>query len=325
MKRAVPSGFFKISSLPSWEKLRAYSHKHELPTWGLIIGVYGSWISLVSFWRQLPLWASTPLLILSVTWYLSLQHEIIHGHPTSSKRINALFAWLPLAVWYPFPVYRHSHLVHHRNENLTLPGLDPESHYRAAASFTAHPQEAFVTTLHRWKNTTSGRLIIGPAIGLLGLFNGYLAHKRTFPLKTWVIHIALLSIQLIITAQYGINPLYYVFVIAYSALSITSIRSFYEHRYDDDVHKRSILQETSWPWRLLFLNLNYHLIHHLHPGMPWYQLHTYYLKNKEDYQAKNGYFIHQSYFKLLWNHWRKPVIPDYHPLATQKLDNQPLS
>lgn len=61
--------------------------------------------------------------------YMSLQHELIHGHPTRFARLNALFGTLPLAVWYPYGLYRDSHLAHHRHDSLTIPVDDPESYY----------------------------------------------------------------------------------------------------------------------------------------------------------------------------------------------------
>ena len=43
----------------------------------------------------------------SVAWHMSLQHEIIHNHPTRSRRVNrALGAW-PLALWLPFESLPH--------------------------------------------------------------------------------------------------------------------------------------------------------------------------------------------------------------------------
>ncbi|WP_242600803.1 fatty acid desaturase, partial [Erwinia billingiae] len=54
------------------------------------------------------------------------------------------------------------------------------------------------------------------------------------------------------------------------SLSLTKIRSFYEHRAEENPQARSVLNEAGPFWRLLFLNLNYHLVHHDLPGLPWY-------------------------------------------------------
>jgi fatty acid desaturase len=72
---------------------------------------------------------ATLLLIWFTAWYMSLQHELIHGHPTSRPWFNQLLGTLPLAVWYPYGLYRDSHLAHHHHHLLTQPVDDPESYY----------------------------------------------------------------------------------------------------------------------------------------------------------------------------------------------------
>ena len=59
----------------------------------------------------------------------SLQHEFLHGHPTSSQTLNTLLIWFPMGLWMPFTIYRDSHIAHHRCERLTDPLQDPESFY----------------------------------------------------------------------------------------------------------------------------------------------------------------------------------------------------
>ncbi|WP_250547170.1 fatty acid desaturase, partial [Serratia marcescens] len=102
------------------ERIRQlYRRRHwrlELPTWGIMAAVYGGWFGVALGWQTLGPWLGAPLLILLTTWYMSLQHELIHGHPTRWPRVNQLFGLLPLAVWYPYGLYRDSHLRHHRND-----------------------------------------------------------------------------------------------------------------------------------------------------------------------------------------------------------------
>ncbi len=50
------------------------------------------------------------------------------------------------------------------------------------------------------------------------------------------------------------------------------MRSFQEHCPADDAHERTIINETAWPWRRLFLNNNFHAVHHNLPGVPWFAL-----------------------------------------------------
>lgn len=75
----------------------------------LIVTVYGGWFACVAGWRTLGLFPATLLLIWFTARYMSLQHELIHGHPTRLVWFNQLLGTLPLAVWYPYGVYRDSH------------------------------------------------------------------------------------------------------------------------------------------------------------------------------------------------------------------------
>ncbi len=56
--------------------------RSELPTWLLIIAIYTGWFTTLAYWRTLGLLPATVLLIWFTAWYMSLQHELIHGHPT---------------------------------------------------------------------------------------------------------------------------------------------------------------------------------------------------------------------------------------------------
>jgi len=66
--------------------------RSELPTWLLMATIYSGWFATLAHWQTLGLWPATGLLILLTSWYLSLQHELIHGHPTRFPRLNQLLA-----------------------------------------------------------------------------------------------------------------------------------------------------------------------------------------------------------------------------------------
>ena len=61
-------------------------------------------------------------------FYMSLQHEALHGHPTPWRGVNTALAFAPLSFWLPYLGYRSSHMVHHHTD-LTDPEIDPESFY----------------------------------------------------------------------------------------------------------------------------------------------------------------------------------------------------
>lgn len=315
----MPSSF-DTPSIPSFEQhseeqrlqiaRASWWSRLELPTWGLIAAIYGGWLACVLHWQALGPWLGTPLLIALSAWYMSLQHELIHGHPTRNARLNALFGQLPLAVWYPYAVYRDSHLAHHNSDTLTLPGIDPETYYVAQAE-----TGVYGARLRRFRNTSGGRLLIGPALAWSHTVRtAWLARDRK-TLLVWGGHAVLLAAMLALLQRAGISPLYYILAIAYPALSLTMVRSLFEHRAVESEHGRSVINEAAWPWRLLFLNLNYHLVHHLHPGLPWFHLRLAYLAKRETYLACSDGFVERGYLRLLWRYRRTPVITDVHPFA----------
>lgn len=304
-----PSPIHAPSSKPLPQPRPTY-RRLEWKTWLLILTVWGGWWSTVVFWQVMPRWVSTPLLIWFTAWFMSLQHELIHGHPTRWPWLNALIGAWPIAIWYPYRVYRDSHLAHHRNEHLTLPHADPESYYLSAST-----PKTYWARLIRWRNTSLGRLLIGPALSWLMTLQSAWHHRDQATLITWGMHAVGVASVLWVTHQFGISPWWYILAVAYPALSLTMVRSFYEHRAVSTVDERSVINEAAWPWRLLFLNLNYHLVHHLHPGLPWYQLRRQYLDHRQFYREQTGGFVENGYLHLLWRHRRLPVIADVHPFA----------
>ena len=287
----------------------------EWPTWMLVIVIYGAWLVLVLTYSSLPGWLSHPALVLVVAWHMSLQHELLHGHPTRSKAFNRLLGNFPMSAWYPYDIYRDSHLVHHRDEHLTTPGIDPECNYLQAHEFERlwKLQRAF-----RWfLRTALGRLLLGPVhtIPLVwaSIVSGPLRRDFTYA-RTWVIHLALLIAMLWwVHRVSGISPLLYLFGIAYPALSVAMLRSFFEHRPAALPAHRVVINDAALPWRLLYLNNNYHAVHHDHPGVAWYRIPALYRSDRDGFLLRNNRFHVPGYCHLLWKYGLKPVDSPMHP------------
>jgi hypothetical protein len=62
--------------------------KVEWKTLGLIAGQWLAFGLLIFFWRDLGWWIAAPLGACLVCLHGSLQHEALHGHPTSSRLVN---------------------------------------------------------------------------------------------------------------------------------------------------------------------------------------------------------------------------------------------
>lgn len=288
--------------------------RSELPTWLLIIAIYTGWFTTLAYWHTLGLLPATVLLIWFTAWYMSLQHELIHGHPTRFPRLNQLFGTLPLAVWYPYGLYRDSHLAHHRNDHLTVPVDDPESYY-----FTEQTWARFMPWQKRIihvRNTFLGRLLLAPLLDIVQTLGSAVAAFRQLRLRAmlmWLVHGALLAGLVVWMRHVGFSPVWFVLAVSYPALALTKVRSFLEHRAADDPLARSVINEAGIFWQVLFLNLNYHSVHHDLPGVPWYGLKALYQQNRAVYQQRNHGFVVKGYGQWLRQFWDKAVDVTVHP------------
>ncbi len=64
----------------------------------------------------------------------------------------------------------------------------------------------------------------------------------------------------------------------------------------------------------LFLNNNLHVVHHMHPRMPWYRLPGLYRANKARYLGRNGGYRYDSYAEIFRRYLFRAKDPVPHPL-----------
>lgn len=308
--------YFDADHRQQIETLRQrFTARTEWPTWLLLIGVYGGWFAIILNSAWLGRGLSTLLLIPLLVLWLSVQHELLHGHPTRSVLFNKILGYAPFAVWYPYTLYRDSHLLHHRDEDLTVPGVDPESRYLTAVRWQG--SSLFERGLHWLNKTVLGRFAIGAPLALLALAAEELQRLKNRERQAWLMwltHGAFTVLMLCFVARFSVLPVWhYLLLISVPALSIAMIRSYYEHRPHAQPEQRTVLNEAGWPWRWLFLNLNFHLVHHDLPGLAWYDLPQAYRMRRAQWVARSGGFLVQGYGQLWWRHGLKPVDSPEHP------------
>lgn len=285
----------------------------ELPTWGLIAAVYGGWLALVVWHAAMPLWLWLPAAAWIAAWHGSLQHELIHGHPTRSRRLNAALGWPPLALWLPYELYRDLHLRHHRDAWLTDPLEDPESFYLPPDLWAR--RSGLIRAAAWTLQTFAGRILLGPLVSTLGFWAASLI-ERGAPGKglVWARHLAGVALLLAFAVGLCGVPLWaYLAGFVYGGRALSLIRSFAEHRAADTVAHRTAIVEASAPWALLFLNNNLHVVHHDHPGVAWYRLPALYRAERARILAANGGLIYQGYGEIVRRFLVRPVDRPVHP------------
>lgn len=273
----------------------------EIPTWVLLSAIYGGWLSVTWLFESLPWWIVAPAGAWFVAWHNSFQHEALHGHPSRCIWLNELLAWPPLCLWIAYPIYRDSHHAHHETLVLTDPFDDPESWYLAPS------QWARVGRLRRsilvFNNTLAGRVTIGPWLAAIALwkaqYRSMAAGDRRY-LGAWSLHIALCCLMFVwLWRACGISPLDYVLMFAWPGLSLSLVRSYYEHRPATDRHGRTAIVDAGPLMSLLFLNNNLHVVHHDRPELPWYLLPTIYRQERQEFLRRaNGFHFPGGYLEI---------------------------
>jgi fatty acid desaturase len=291
-----------MSPVDSREARRAASSipSVEIPTLLLIVAAYGGWLAVTRVYGHWPLAIVAPLTALLITLHSSLQHEIVHGHPTRWKKLNRLFAIVPLSVWLPYDRYRETHHAHHRDARLTDPVDDPESFYWRPEEWAN--LSPLTRTLLRIEHTLAGRIVIG-SLWRIGLFYAIelraLLRNEPGVRAAWLEHLLwCVPVLVWLEAVCGIPLWIYFLAMAVPANSIQLIRSFAEHRARPTVPERIAIVERSWILGPLFLFNNLHLLHHESPGVPWYRCSALYRRERARLLAINGGLVYRSYFDV---------------------------
>lgn len=272
-------------------------------------------------WGAATLWLtsfSVPLAILlagvAIALHGSLQHEAIHGHPFRAAWLNDLAVYPALSLVIPYARFRDTHLAHHRDANLTDPHDDPESHYLDPARWVrlARP----IQSVLRINNTLLGRVVLGPLVGTIGfLLNEARAHRAgdTRVLAGWAWH-APGVLAVVLWVWLAPTPVWAYLVAAYLGLGLLKIRTYLEHRAHEASRARTVIIEDRGPLALLFLNNNLHVVHHMHPDVPWYALPALYQANKARYLSVNEGYVYRSYWQIVVRYLFAAKDPVAHPL-----------
>jgi len=259
-------------------------------------------------------WAFAPL-ALTVAFHSSLQHEILHGHPTRNAAVNEALVWLPLGLYIPYRRFRDLHLKHHNDTRLTDPYDDPESFYFSEGDFAR--LGPVMRGLLALNGTFAGRMLIGPAMSLNGFWRTEYRAARAGERgvrEAWAHHLAGLVPMLALIWAAGIPLWQYMLLVAYPAVSLIMIRSFIEHRAHATPKMRTAIVESGPFFSLLFLNNNLHRVHHERPAAPWYQLRAMYRAERERYLSENGGYLVRGYREVVGRWLFKPREPVVHPL-----------
>ncbi len=299
--------------------------REEAPTLGLLILVYASFSGLTYFWDHLPVAVVVIGLAVIIAQHSSLQHEVLHGHPFKATWLSDLTVFPALGLFVPYLRFKDTHLAHHYDPNLTDPYDDPETNFLDRVIWDKLP--APLQTLARFNNTLLGRMAIGPAISLALFFwsdCGKLAKRDGRVWRSYLAHalgVALVLWWIVAICQMPVWPY---LLAAYLGMSLLKIRTFLEHQAHDRAASRSVIIEDRGPLALLFLNNNYHAVHHAHPQVVWHRLPSFLEHRRDHFMARNGGYSYRSYGDILKRFFLRAKDPVVHPLWTRSNRSTPL-
>lgn len=285
----------------------------EWPTVGVALGCYMGW-ALTLF--GLSAW-SVPVSVLClgilITLHSSLQHEVIHGHPFADQRWSDALVFPALGLLIPYIRFRDLHLAHHKDSLLTDPYDDPETQYLDPKVWDG--LSGGLKGLLKLNGCLLGRMILGPAISqfvfmrddvrLIRLGDGQVA-------RAWGLHL-LGALPVLFLVYVSPMPIWAYLISCYLGLSILRIRVFLEHQAHLHTGGRTVIIEDRGPLAFLFLNNNYHALHHMKPGTPWYALPALYMENREKILERNLGYSYRSYATVMAKYLFRAKEPVAHP------------
>ncbi|MEL6806953.1 MAG: fatty acid desaturase [Pseudomonadota bacterium] len=279
--------------------------------WAGCMGVLGAALFFVAEWS---LALAVMIAAFALVLHASLSHEVLHGHPFSSRLANEALVIVTPLLFIPYIRFRDTHLAHHRDENLTDPYDDPETNYLDPVVWDRLPR--VVQLILQVNNTLIGRMLIGPVIAQYVFMRDDWRAIRGGDwqvAKGWLWHVP--GVALVLGVVWAAPMSLGAYLVAcYVALSILKIRTFLEHQAHKLARARTVIVEDRGVLAFLFLNNNLHVVHHMHPKVPWYRLPGMYRANATRYLARNEGYRYRSYGEVFARHFFRAKDKVAHPL-----------
>jgi fatty acid desaturase len=294
---------------------QTWFERHEGPSLLVALAIYASWIALLSFHHRIPWWLLAVAGGYVIQWHFSLQHEAIHAMRGLPKWLRIAVVYPPIGGWFPFELYRRSHLQHHRNGYLTYPRHDTESYYHELEDWEDYGQ--LCRSLLIVNQTFLGRLLVGPFLRTPQLYwkeGCKIVAGDTANVGIWLRHlVAFALILLAVTAIFDMPVWVYFAALLYPGLVFGMMRSYIEHRWGERADERTAVVESNWIFGLLFLWNNLHAVHHVFPAAPWYKVPRIWREHRDRIIAHNGGFVFKGYGEIARRWLIRPNFIPIHP------------
>ncbi|WP_323791019.1 fatty acid desaturase [Nocardioides sp.] len=253
------------------------------PTIGLFVGTLGLFALelygvLAAGWSPfvtVPMGAAVTFLMFSVL------HESVHHAVSTDSRLNDLMGHLSVPLVAPYAGYgmfRFIHIEHHRNTN-EQKAVDPDA-WTSEGPWWQLPFRWMTLDLwyvvfyaRRLPQRPRGEVITTVALAAVSL--------STFGALIAAGHGAALAVAFLIPQRLGLGVLAWWFdYLPHHGLPFTGRQ---------DKYRATRIRVGGEGWMTpLFVYQNYHLVHHLHPSVPFYRYLRAWRRNEETYLDRNA-------------------------------------
>lgn len=229
-----------------------------------------------------------------------VMHEGIHGTFFRHRFLDRFFGFLlGLPTLFSVTAYKVAHLNHHRH-NRTEKDQD---------EFTNHTKSPLFHTILFYIWSVLGTLIYMFVIPVTALKIGK-PRERVAIVLEYIILALIYSIILMFAFRAGhLDLVLHLWIVPIGfTMLIGNIRGWAEHAMTRIGHPLTQTRTVTSNRLVSFMmcNLNYHLEHHLCPGIPWYNLPKLHTLLQDDYREA-GSFIYTSYLRFIWDAVRTGV------------------
>jgi len=224
---------------------------------------------------------------------LNLMHDGIHGNLLRSRRWNYLLQFLCGAPsLLSTTAFRLLHVRHHR---FLRTAADPDEPGNISRS-------AWITTAAMLGILLGGGMFSSVRVPIVAWQWADPAERRRIVLETaavWLLAIA--ACGLAIRSGQTTQAMLFFLLPWYGAGFIAASRGMFEHSLAaPDAAGLEARTVTSNRWlSLLNVNMNYHVEHHLFPGVPWYNLPRLHRLLRPHYVPAEGHESRGSYLRLV--------------------------
>jgi fatty acid desaturase len=279
---------------------------HRLrPEWNLVLLLYPAlWLAaaavalLTPSW---PIWLACQVAIgVSVHALATLMHEGIHGTLFRRRRLDRWAGFvLGVPALFSFTAYKVAHLAHHHH---TRTPRDPDDFFNVSSNRLVRS-----LVFYAWLAAGMFAYLLHVPLGALGLAS---RRERRAILTEYALMAGGIATAFLAGARLGRPDLLLHVWLASLPLAVVfgNVRSWAEHALTRPGHPLTHTRTVTSNRLVSFLmcNLNYHLEHHLFPGVPWYNLPRLHALLADEYR-RAGAFVHRSYLGFLWEAARAGV------------------